>query len=169
MAKVLVTDAQMRNSLAIIRSLGGKGIEVTGAEETRFATGFFSKYCQNRIVYPSPRKHPDEFVQYLLGVVREDDYQAIFPVTDSTVIPIARYKQEFGKYTLVPPPDYEVLMKAVDKAETIRVAEENSIPCPQTYLVDNIKELETIKGELRFPVIIKPRSGFGSRGLTLCQ
>lgn len=169
MAKVLVTDAQMRNSLAIIRSLGSKGIEVTSAEETRFATGFFSKYCKNKIVYPNPHKHPDKFVDYLLGVVKEDGYQAIFPVTDSTVIPIAKYKQEFCKYTLVPPPDYEILMKAVDKAETIKVAQENGIPCPKTYLIDNIKEVETVKDELQFPVIIKPRSSFGSRGLTLCQ
>lgn len=169
MAKVLVTDAQMRNSLAVIRSLGSKGIEVTGAEETRFATGFFSKYCKNKIVYPSPHKHPDKFVDYLLDVVKKDGYQAIFPVTDSIVIPIAKYKQEFCKYTLVPPPDYEVLMKAMDKAETIKIAQENAISCPKTYLIDDIEEVETVKDELRFPVVIKPRRSSGSRGLTLCQ
>ena len=42
MAKILVTDAQMRNSLAIIRSLGNHDLEVTAGEETKFATGFFS-------------------------------------------------------------------------------------------------------------------------------
>ena len=42
---VLVTDAQMRSSLAVIRSLGKRGLNVTAGEETRFATGFFSKYC----------------------------------------------------------------------------------------------------------------------------
>ena len=48
-----VTDAQMRSSLAVIRSLGKSGINVTAGEETRFATGFFSKYCTNHAVYPS--------------------------------------------------------------------------------------------------------------------
>jgi len=168
-SKVLVTDAQMRNSLAVIRSLGNKGLEVTGAEETRFATGFFSKYCKNKLVYPSPHKYPDKFINYLLEVVKNDHYQVIFPVTDSTVILIARHKEEFCKYTMVPLPDYEVLMKAMDKAETIKVAQENGISCPKTYPIDDIKEVEMVKDELQFPVIIKPRRGSGSRGLTLCQ
>lgn len=169
MAKVLVTDAQMRNSLAIIRSLGRRGLEVTGAEETRFATGFFSNYCKNKIVYPSPAKYPDEFADYLLNVVREGNYQVIFPVIDRTVIPVVKHKREFSKYTLVPFPDYEVVMKAMDKAETIRIAQESGIACPETYMVDSIEEIEAIQDELQFPVVIKPRRSCGSRGLTLCQ
>lgn len=169
MAKVLITDAQMRNSLAIIRSLGCKGLEVTGAEETRFATGFFSKYCKDKIVYPSPHKYPDKFANCLLDVVRRDHYKVIFPVTDSTVIPIAKYKEEFSKYTLVPLPDYETLMYAMDKAETIRIARENGIACPKTYVIGGIEEIEAAKGKLQFPVVIKPRRSSGSRGLTLCQ
>lgn len=169
MAKVLVTDALMRNSLAIIRSLGKRGLEVTGAEETRFATGFFSRYCKNKIVYPSPDKYPDKFAEYLLEVVRGDNYQVIFPVTDCTVIPIAKHKQEFSKYTLVPLPDYEVVMKAMDKAETIRISQESGIAHPKTHVVDSIEEIGAIQDELQFPVVIKPRRSAGSRGLTLCQ
>jgi len=169
MPKVLVTDAQMRNSLAIIRSLGKRGLEVTGAEETLFATGFFSKYCRNKLVYPSPNEHPNEFVEHMLDVVRNDQYEVIFPVTDSTVIPIAKHKQEFSKYTLVPLPDYEVLMKAADKAETIKIAQRNGIACPKTYQIDSSEKTEAIEDRLEFPVIIKPRISSGSRGLTLCR
>ncbi|MBA7616773.1 D-alanine--D-alanine ligase [subsurface metagenome] len=167
--KVLVTDAQMRNSLAIIRSLGKNGLEVTGAEETRFATGFFSRYCKHKIVYPGSHKYPDGFVKCLLDVVRKAHYEAIFPVTDSTAVAIAKYKDKFSKYTLVPLPDYEVLIKVMDKAETIKVAQENGISCPKTYLIDDIKEVETVKDGLQFPVVIKPRRSSGSRGLTLCR
>jgi len=169
MVKVLVTDAQMRSSLAVIRSLGSKGLEVTGGEETWFATALFSKYCKDKIVYPSPYKYPDKFVDYLLDAVRRDHYEVIFPVTDSTVIPIAKYKEEFSKYTLVPLPDYEVLVKAMDKGETIRVAQDNGIACPETLVIDKIEQIEAAKDELQFPVIIKPRRSSGSRGVTLCK
>lgn len=169
LTKVLVTDAQMRNSLAVIRSLGSKGLSVTGAEETRFATGFFSKYCNDRIVYPSPYRHPEIFTGYLLDRVRKGNYKAIFPVSDSTIIPIAQNKVEFSKYTLVPVPDYRTLMKAMDKAETIKIAQENGVACPKTYMIDNARELEAAKASLRFPMVIKPRRSSGSRGLTLCQ
>jgi len=87
MPKVLVLDAQIRNSLAIIRSLGKRGFKVDAGEETRFATGFFSRYCAGHIVYPSPTKHPEEFIAYLLNTVKSGDYDVIFPVTDATVIP----------------------------------------------------------------------------------
>lgn len=169
MTKVLVMDAQMRNSLAIIRSLSKRGLDVTAAESTRFATGFFSKYCKNRIVYPSSYEHPDEFVDYILDVVRSDHYEVVFPVTDSTVMRISKHREEFSKYTLVPVPDYELLMKAMDKSETIDIAQANGIACPKTCLIDSSKEMQAIADRLRFPLIIKPRIGSGSRGLTLCQ
>ena len=44
MARVLVTEAHLRHPLAIIRSLGRKGINVTGVDRSRVAPGFFSKY-----------------------------------------------------------------------------------------------------------------------------
>jgi len=169
MPKVLVTDAQMRNSLAIIRSLGRRGLKVIGAEDTWFATGCFSKYCKGRATYPSPDKHPDEFINYLLNVLKNDKYEVIFPVTDKTVTPIAKHKEEIGKHTLIPLPDYEVLMKAMDKAKTIEIARENGIACPVTFVTDNFAGLAAAGDEVRFPMVIKPRRGFGSRGLTLCN
>lgn len=166
--RVLVTDAQTRNSLAIIRSLGSRNLEVAGGEVTHFATGFFSKYCRRQVVYPDPARYPEKFTDYLLDVVKDGGYQAIFPVTDATVIPIIRDRERFKRYTLVPPPTYEILMKAVDKAQTVRIAQENSIACPETWLVEEIG-IEKVKSSFRFPVLIKPRRSFGSRGLALCH
>ncbi|MBI2830661.1 MAG: ATP-grasp domain-containing protein [Chloroflexi bacterium] len=168
-AKVLVTDAQMRNSLAVIRSLGGRGLEVTGAETTRFATALFSKYCRHKLIYPGPDNYPDRFVDCILNEVRSGGYRAIFPVTDSSVLAIAKHKKEFSKYTLVPLPDTEVLMQAMDKAETIRIAQKNGLACPETHFVNTPDELDAIKDRLTFPAVIKPRRSSGSRGLALCR
>jgi len=92
---VLVLDAQMRNSLAVIRSLGKSGLKVDAAEGTRFATGFFSKYCEKRFVYPNPLECTDEFINYLLDLVKKNKYEMIFPITDNTVLPIVLHKDEF--------------------------------------------------------------------------
>jgi len=167
MKKVLVTDAQMRSSLAIIRSLGKAGLHVTAGEETRFATGAFSKYCKARIVYPDP-KDEDAFVDFLLKKVRDETFDMIIPVTDSTVLPIVKRKKEFSKYTTVPYPDYDLMIKAIDKAQTLKIAAENGVPCPKTYPVADAGQLKDIKDELLYPVIIKPRTSYGSRGVTMC-
>lgn len=168
MTKVLVTDAQMRSSLAVIRSLGRAGLEVTAAEETRFATGMFSKYCADRLVYPKA-KDDAVFASFMLDRAREGDYKAIFPVTDMTVIPIVKRKKEFERYTIVPYPDYCTLSRAVDKAVTLRIAMENDVPCPATCFVESEGDLDRAIGEMQFPVVIKPRIGYGSRGVTLCR
>ena len=169
MPKVLVLDAQMRNSLAIIRSLGKKGFKVDAGEETRFATGFFSRYCAGHIVYPSPAKHPDEFTAYVLDVVKSGNYDAIFPVTDATMIPIVKQKEEFARYTTVPFADYQTVTKASNKDETIRIAMENNIPCPETYFTDSCDDIEEMTDGLEYPVVVKPRTGFGARGVFLCN
>ncbi len=170
-AKVFVFDAQMRNSLAIIRSLGRRGLEVDAGEETLFATGFFSKYCKHCTVYPSPAKSQDAFVAWTRDLVKRNDYEVIFPVTDATVIPIVKHKTEFSKYTIVPFADYPTLLNASDKGQTLKIAMENGIPCPKTYFINGLTDLEEVKsgGETEFPVVIKPRIGFGSRGVVLCE
>ena len=173
MPKVLVLDAQMRNSLAIIRSLGKRGFKVDAGEETRFATGFFSRYCAGHIVYPSPTKHPEEFIAYLLNTVKSGDYDVIFPVTDATVIPILKQKDEFSEHTIVPFADYQTVIKAIDKSRTLKIAMENNIPCPKTYFAGYYGDLEETLGaddvELEYPVVVKPVTGFGARGVFLCN
>jgi hypothetical protein len=55
MASVLVTDGHFRKTLAVVRSLGRRGVPVTVGERTFLNTSFFSKYCAERLVYPSKR------------------------------------------------------------------------------------------------------------------
>jgi predicted ATP-grasp superfamily ATP-dependent carboligase len=167
--KVFVTDAQMRSSLAVIRSLGRKGLEVTGGEETRFTTGFFSKFCEHSVVYPTTKKDEDKFVTYMKELVNDNEYDVIFPMTDDTVIPIVKHKKEFSKHTIVPFPDYEILVNAIDKSKTLRVAMENGIPCPETHFINTLSDLEEIRNNLSYPIIIKPAKGYGARGVALCK
>lgn len=168
-SKVFVTDAQMRSSLAVIRSLGKQGLEVTGGEETQFTTGFFSKYCKHNVVYPSPKKRQDQFLKYMVELVKDNEYDVIFPMTDDTVVPIVEHKKEFSKHTIVPFPDYNVLMNAIDKTKTLRIAMRNNIPCPKTHFMNELSDLNDIKDDLVYPIIIKPAKGFGARGVELCK
>lgn len=164
---VLVTDAQMRSSLAVIRSLGKRGLNVTAGEETRFTTGFFSKYCSNKVVYFNPINEEEKFVENILDIVKNNDYDVVFPVADNCLKPIIQNREEFNKYTKIALPDNEIFMKAYDKGNTLKIAIENNIPCPKTYF--NIDELYENQEKLTYPLIIKPRISSGSRGLKTCR
>lgn len=167
MDKVLVTDGQQRNTLAITRSLGRKNIKVFVGEDTRFATSFYSKYCEDFFVYPNPEKNSDEFVKFLLEYLSENKFDVFFPVTNATVIPVVHNLDKFRKIVKVPLADKKIMMSAMDKGETIDFAKKCGVPVPRTVSPLNIDELND--ENLDYPVIVKPRVGYGARGVSLCQ
>lgn len=164
--KVLVTDAQMRSSLAVIRSLGKKGLKVTAAEETRFTTGFFSKYCDDKLVYPNPKKEEEKFMETILGCVKNGDYDVLFPVADNCLKAIIKNREQLEKYIKIALPANETFMKGYDKGNTLKIAGENGIPFPETYF--NLEELYENQEKLNYPLVVKPRISSGSRGLKIC-
>ncbi len=88
MPKVIVTDASERAALAVIRSLGKRGIEVIAADSINFNMGFLSKYCKRRIVYPSPLKNKGGFVDSMLRLVKNESFDLLIPITDFTMVPL---------------------------------------------------------------------------------
>jgi predicted ATP-grasp superfamily ATP-dependent carboligase len=169
MSNVFVTDSQMRSSLAVIRSLGKKGLNVTAGEETRFATGSFSKYCKNKVVYPSPKEKNEEFVSYLLDLIRKGNFDVLFPVADACLKPIIDNEKEFSEYTKIALPPKNIFMNGYDKASTIKIALENNIPCPKTYFVTDPVNVYDIGSSLNYPVVIKPTVSSGKRGVVICN
>jgi hypothetical protein len=90
MERVLVTDGHFRKALAAVRSLGRKGIHVTVGERTLLNTSFFSKYCFKRLVYPSPRRSPNQFIDFILKEITNTCYDCIFPMEEETVLLLAK-------------------------------------------------------------------------------
>ena len=164
MTRTFVTDGNKRESLAIVRSLAKKDIKVTAGENRRICCSFFSKYVKNKIIYPNPDRNPRSFMQNIYELVKKEKYDVIFPVNDSTTILFSKYKDKLSKYTKVPVANYETIMKGRDKAQTMKLAMENDIPCPKTYFVDDAN-IEKIKNEVEFPIVIKPRESSGARGI----
>jgi len=157
MGLVLVTDASERAALAVIRSLGKKGIKVIAADATGFNAGFLSKYCAYKVTYPSPMENKEEFVESLLGLVKNMKLDLLIPVTDFTMMPILERRDEFEDYVKVAGPPYEVAMKAYDKLQTLSIAKRCRVPYLKTLLVNDEKTLKEMASEFNYPVVIKPR------------
>jgi predicted ATP-grasp superfamily ATP-dependent carboligase len=156
--KVLVTDASERAALAVIRSLGEKGIDVVAGDSSSFNAGFISKYCKRRILYPSPKKSKSRFIKAITHLVKKENFDLIIPVTDFTGIPISEYKEELETNVRVAAPNYATSMKAFDKAQSIEIASKNNIPHPQTHFIEEICHVKKLAAELEYPVVIKPRT-----------
>lgn len=157
MHKVFFTDSSDRAALAVIRSLGRLGLYVIAAESTPFTTGSLSKYCRQRVIYPSPKCNKSRFISWIINFVKHQNVELIIPVSDYTTIPLAEYKDKIEHYCKIATPSYETVMKAADKIKTLSLAAKEKIPIPATYCLHEPYEIIKVAHQLKFPVVIKPR------------
>jgi predicted ATP-grasp superfamily ATP-dependent carboligase len=188
--RVLVTDGHFRKTLAVVRSLGRKGVYVTVGERTSLNTSFFSKYCSRRIVYPSPKRFPDRFIEFLLTEIKKHPIDCLFPMEEETLLLIAKYRSEISRYTCLLAPDLNKIEFVRDKGNLIRFAESHGIPVPKTYYIlptpepcevqgfgpesnevqesptpHVVQDLTHVIAQIPIPAVIKPRISSGSFGI----
>lgn len=174
--RVLVTDGHFRKTLAVVRSLGQKGVKVTVGETTPLNTSFFSKYCSKRLVYPSPRRHSDLFIEFLLREIKKNPYECLFPMEEETLLLMAKYRSEISKYTYLLIPDLKKIEFVRDKGNLVRFAEAHGIPVPKTYEFSSGQLSPTLipvsnrndlphQGRESEGYVIKPRISSGSYGI----
>jgi predicted ATP-grasp superfamily ATP-dependent carboligase len=159
---VFVTDGHWRKTLAVVRSLGRKGIRVTVGESTRIATSFLSKYCSQRVIYPSPISNPEGFLHRLRREVATG-YRAIFPMEEETLLLVARHRDLFERLVFLPIGQYEKIQFVRDKERLLKFAMGKGIPCPRTSFFKTPDEVKTSRLEL--PAVIKPRISSGAFGI----
>ena len=159
---VFVTDGHWRKTLAVVRSLGRRGIRVTVGESTRIATSFFSKYCSKQVIYPSPIRHPDGFLQRLRQEVATG-CRVIFPMEEETLLLVARHRDFFERLAFLPIAPYEKIQFIRDKQRLLKFAMGKGIPCPRTSFFKTPDEVKRSRIEL--PAVIKPRMSSGAFGI----
>ena len=171
MTRVLVTDGHFRKTLAVVRSLGQKGVQVTVGERTFLNTAFFSKYCTRRLVYPSPRQSPNQFIEFLLKEIKGNHYDCLFPMEEETLLLLARHQSEISQYTYLLIPDLKKIEFVRDKGNLMRFSEAPGIPTPKTLYFSPApaprmaQDLNHFLEEFPLPAVIKPRISSGSFGI----
>ncbi len=174
--KALVTDGHFRKTLAVVRSLGRRGVYVTVGERTFLNTSFFSKYCSKRLLYPSPRRQPDQFIDFLLRELKGNRYDTLFPMEEETLLLIAKYQSEISKHTYLLIPELQKIEYVRDKGNLIRFAESRGIPVPKTLYGLPPPSLggEEVGEKVNFsslpvPAVVKPRISSGSFGIAYVE
>jgi carbamoyl-phosphate synthase large subunit len=108
-----------------------------------------------------PRVDDPGYVAALRDLVRAHDIALIVPLTDLDHGVLARARDELGALVLLPAP--ELVDALADKWLAHLLFEERGIGSPPTWLPDALPE------DLAFPVLVKARHGFGSRGIYRCN
>lgn len=154
---VLVLDGSERAALAMVRSLGRRGVSVHVGECFRHSLATFSKHCTGSVTYADPHESRRSFIADLQRIVAENDYEMIFSAQEETTIPLSLYKGRFDS-TIVPYPDWGTMELTVDKSKTFQIADEVGVPTPATHVPPTPEALTELKGTLEYPLVVKPRS-----------
>lgn len=165
---VLVTDGDLRISLAVLRSLAKKNIETCVGEVHEKALCFFSKYCKKSLIYPDPRKDYDSFIKTFQKIVRKANFDVLFPISDWVLLPVSKHRDKIAPHVKIPLPEHEALETTFDKSLTLKVAVDEGVPIPETFLVRNVEELKESAKKITYPAVVKPRCSWVWKGGRAC-
>ncbi|WP_214404808.1 ATP-grasp domain-containing protein [Pseudonocardia lacus] len=157
---VLVTGVGGPAGISVVRSLlARRDTRVIAADMDRFASGLYLVPAQQRVLVPAGLAV--EFVPVLLDWCRSLGVDVVFPTVDVELPIIAASRDEFSAIGVaVASPGLSTLEVCLDKlALADRCA--GVLPVPRTEVLGPAAAVGR-----RYPVVVKPRRGAGSRGIS---
>ena len=155
MRNVLVLDANQRSALAIIRSLGRRGLTVIAADMDARTLGGASRFASKSLRYSDPANAPNAFLADVYAIVERFNIGTIIPATDLTTMLLLSQSSLPHNAMIAAPtlPSYEAL---TDKARLVEIAQTLGIKIPMTRIAATRQEIFEASREIGFPVVLKP-------------
>jgi predicted ATP-grasp superfamily ATP-dependent carboligase len=160
---VLLTDGNFKHTLASVRSLGKRGINVTVMSHIPYNLSSLSKYCGKSVICPNPEKDP-KFADFLLDYVKNNHIDVLLPIGYESTMYTDKIREELEKYTKIPMFDTKMLEIGSNKSKTFKFAESIGIRIPKTFYPDEkygSYEVERLSDRVGYPVVIKGIFGWG--------
>jgi carbamoyl-phosphate synthase large subunit len=151
MSVVLFTCAGMR--VDIVTAFGDAGATTVAVDASPFAPALYHADAYELV----PLKDDPQYIPRLREIVVVHDVGLIVPVTDIDQGVVSARREELGAPVLLP--DDDVVRRTADKYLAHVVLEEHGIASPPTWLP------KALPDELPFPLLVKARSGYGSRNI----
>ena len=149
MAVVLFTCAGQR--VDIVTAFARAGATTLAVDVNELAPALYAAERRASV----PRVDDPAYVDALRALVEEHDVRLVVPLADLDHLLLAERRDELDALVLLPGPD--TIRLCEDKYGAHCFFAERGIATPGTWLADELP------ADLRFPVLVKARRGFGSR------
>jgi len=153
---VFVTDGDQRPALAIVRTLGRRGLRVMAGEEGPASLASTSKYCARHVTYPSPYRDRRAFDQFLADFVVREHVDVVMPVTDVTTRAVCANQARLERHCALAVPPFGAFELVTNKARLLEYAASCGVPIPRTHVVDGAPRLPDVLERIVYPVVVKP-------------
>jgi D-aspartate ligase len=163
-AGAVVTGASYR-ALAVVRSLGRRGVRVRVVRSDEHALAESSRYVRGRLAWPAGAE--SSRVTYLLELAQREglDGWVLIPTHDEEAALVARHHEILARRYRLTTPSWEILRAAYDKRHTQALAARLGLRQPWTIFPSGTDDLRRAEG--RFPVVVKPAYKESANRLTV--
>ena len=164
MAAILVSDAEQRSALAVVRSLGRAGHTVRVCSHWQKPLAGASRYARSAVVVPDPLEQPQAYVAALREQVERGKIDVLLPVTEASLLAVLPERERMG--AALPFPSFSAFERICNKAEVAEAARRVGIGAPLQIRLEQPGDRTRLQErELEFPLVLKPaRSVFGLNG-----
>lgn len=140
--------------LAIVRSLGGRGIPICVLDDEH-SISRFSRYTKFGIRVPDLRDE-SATIETLKSVGKQLNLKGwvLFATRDEIVAALSRHRASLAEFFRVPTPAWDTIQWMWDKRNTYKLARDLKIPIPESWVPDNPDDVEKITTP--FPLALKP-------------
>jgi carbamoyl-phosphate synthase large subunit len=143
--------------LATSASLSPNSYRIVAADASPLAAGLY----RSDLGLIVPKASDPEYIDSIIKHLKDYDCDALFVGSDEELMTIAtakkRIERESPAKALVT--ELDVIRIARDKWETYKFLKANDLTCAESCLPENKDEFAA---EFGFPLVVKPREGFGS-------
>src|SRR4051794_3019444 len=162
----VVTGASYR-ALAVVRSLGRRGVQVRVVRSDEHALAGASRYARKSLSWA--RNDGVRRAAHLIHLAEREQLHGwvLIPTHDEEAALIARHRDELAGAYRVTTPGWEALRTAYDKRLTHALGARLGLDQPWTMLPNTEDALDQAEG--RFPVVIKPAYKAGANELTIAK
>jgi carbamoyl-phosphate synthase large subunit len=118
------------------------------------------------IAIQTPSIYDENYLESLRKIIKENKIKVVIPLNDMELPILSIYKDELellGTEVIIS--DIKVINICFDKWETYKFFEKIGLKSPKTFIdIEEVKKAIKI-GDLKFPLVVKPRWGSGSIGI----